>query len=101
VLSLFLPAINGAIFTVLLYLFISGGLLQGDVFPTLVVHASDPKPSEGAGLLDLFNQARPASGSDYAKLIVWSFIAGFAERFVPDTLSRFVSRRETESKSGT
>jgi hypothetical protein len=98
---LFLPAINGAIFAVLLYMFIIGGLLQGDVFPALAVHASDPKPQDGAGLLDLFNQARPASGSDYAKLIVWSFIAGFAERFVPDTLSRFVSRREAESKGST
>jgi hypothetical protein len=30
--------------------------------------------------------------SDYAKLMVWSFLAGFAERLVPDTLSRFVAQ---------
>ena len=28
----------------------------------------------------------PAEASDYVKTLVWSFIAGFAERLVPDTL---------------
>jgi hypothetical protein len=34
----------------------------------------------------------PASGADFALLIVWSFIAGFAERLVPDTLNRLVTK---------
>jgi hypothetical protein len=34
----------------------------------------------------------PASGPDFALLIVWSFIAGFAERLVPDTLNRLVAK---------
>jgi hypothetical protein len=40
----------------------------------------------------LTRQARvPASGADLANLIVWSFVAGFAERFVPDVLTRLAS----------
>ena len=34
----------------------------------------------------------PASGIAYALLIIWSFLAGFAERLVPDTLNRLVQK---------
>ena len=34
----------------------------------------------------------PSSGISYALLIIWSFLAGFAERLVPDTLNRLVQK---------
>jgi hypothetical protein len=33
----------------------------------------------------------PASIGDHAKLLVWAFVGGFSERFVPDVPDRFVS----------
>jgi hypothetical protein len=42
-------------------------------------------------LATFLRSAGPATGADLAKLTVWSFIAGFAERFVPDVLSRLAS----------
>jgi hypothetical protein len=95
--KVFLPAINGAIFAFVLYMLVRAGLLAGDVFPKF----SSEDNKNGLVLLDFLRQGRPEAASDYAKLIVWSFIAGFAERFVPDTLSRFINKRETESKRST
>jgi hypothetical protein len=98
---LFLPAISGAIFAILLYMLVIGGLLQGDLFPILTAHTKDTTNPDGVGLWDLLQHGRPASTSNYAKLIIWSFLAGFAERFVPDTLSGFISKREIDSRSST
>jgi len=97
---LFLPAISGAIFAALLYMMVIGGLLQGDLFPAMTAETQNSTNPDGVGLMDLMQHGRPASSSSYAKLIIWSFLAGFAERFVPDTLTSFISKRETDSKRG-
>jgi hypothetical protein len=94
--DIFPSIISGAVFAVVLYLLIAAGLLSGQLFPIMETSSSFQK--EGGGhLVSFLREAIPKTGSDYAKLLVWSFIAGFAERFVPDTVSRFVERRETES----
>ena len=65
---LFLPAISGSIFAAVLYMLIIGGLLQGDLFPTVLAHdIGGDKPDDG-GLLKLLEQGRPKFSKDYAKL---------------------------------
>ena len=52
---------------------------------------------KGAGVLqikDFLKETGPADGTSYALLIIWSFLAGFAERLVPDTLNRLVAKNE-------
>jgi hypothetical protein len=41
---------------------------------------------------------QPIAVEDWGKLLIWSFIAGFAERFVPDTLDRLIARSEYKKK---
>ena len=58
-----------------------------------------PTPTPAAvsrgGVLQIkqfLQETGPSSGISYALLIVWSFLAGFAERLVPDTLNRLVQK---------
>lgn len=56
-----------------------------------------PTETQKLGILqitDFLKGTGPTDGVSFALLIVWSFIAGFAERFVPDTLNRLVAKNE-------
>ncbi len=70
-------------------------VVQNDVART---DSPVPSPTPAAGRLgvlqikDFLRETGPASGIAYALLIIWSFLAGFAERLVPDTLNRLVQK---------
>lgn len=56
-----------------------------------------PTETEKTGILqikDFLKETGPKDGVSFALLIIWSFIAGFAERLVPDTLNRLVAKNE-------
>jgi hypothetical protein len=83
----FTPIIGG-VFAIVLFLIFASGLASGTLFP---------KMPDSATLHDIrgfIEDLEPASTAEWGKLLVWSFIAGFAERFVPDTLDRLIARSE-------
>ncbi|HEY3581368.1 MAG TPA: hypothetical protein VGK82_12515 [Pyrinomonadaceae bacterium] len=43
---------------------------------------------------DFLKGTGPKDGVSFALLMIWSFIAGFAERLVPDTLNRMVAKNQ-------
>jgi|GEM_PF-4586526 len=57
------------------------------------------------GLVDYFltwllKRTGPVSTEDLAKLLIWAFIAGFAESWIPDTLTRLAASGGLGSTSG-
>jgi hypothetical protein len=91
VFSVYLAPLLGATFALVLFFIFLGGYLRGELFPDFTL------PSLILG--NFAWSGTRMSGGDFAKLLIWSFIAGFAERFVPDTLTRLVDRGREASTS--
>ncbi len=78
--------IAGALGALLLYCMIRGELLAGDLFPPATFEALMTDATlygEGRDAVKM-----PVINADFAKLIVWSTIAGFSERLIPDQLGK-------------
>jgi hypothetical protein len=73
---LWFAPLTGAVFSVVLMILFMSGLVKGGLFPEFADTGLLPK----------------AVPKDYALLFFWSFVAGFAEQFVPDALDHFISR---------
>lgn len=83
--SLTVSAMSGAIFAAILCMLFASGLLKGSLFPAVDISVHAP-----------FERNVHMTSEDLGRLLIWCFIAGFAERFVPDTLDRLVSRSANE-----
>jgi hypothetical protein len=86
----FLTPLTGAIAALVLYAFFCGGLLQGSLFPTI----SAPQSLQPMRFIEFLRNADPVGWTDQGKVLVWCFIAGFAERLVPDSIDRLTSAAE-------
>ncbi|MBI1746785.1 MAG: hypothetical protein HYR55_09380 [Acidobacteria bacterium] len=93
--SIYASPLLGTVFALMLYLLFVGGLVQGALFPEFAekTTASTSQPCGWAAW-----RAVPADAVTYAKLLVWSFIAGFAEKFVPDRLDKLANEKPAEVK---
>jgi hypothetical protein len=82
----------------IVYFFLRSGLIQGNLFPKFedfgIDHSFFPETA-AAGTKDLFRVELAHPSHALALLIIWSFIAGFSERFVPGILTA------TETSIGT
>ena len=70
--SLWVAPVLGAVFGMVLVLLINAGVISGALFPA---NLDDPARAP--------------------KLMIWAFIAGWAERFVPDVLNKLAAIRTT------
>lgn len=85
--------VYGGIFAMVLYVGFLSKIIEGSLFPQFASPPfSEPIPTSD-DIRNFFSQTYPATGADLAKLVFWSFIAGFSERFVPQII-------DTQAKNG-
>ena len=101
--DLLLPHLYGGLMAGLAYmLFLSGilsgtgkgGLLTSNLFPDFTTSETSVRPSITAYL-----NLRPASITDAGRLLVWSFIAGYSERFVTGILDQMGTRGAAKDRA--
>lgn len=86
-LSILLIPINGGIFAMVLMLMFLSGILEGSMFPKYT-HATIDHTEIVESFLNWLTTTFPTTGPDVAKLLFWSFVAGFSERFVPQIIRK-------------
>jgi hypothetical protein len=98
------PPVVGSIAATVLYITFAAGLLEGAVFPKFACKLMDEKtgslvPDACRTFGTTISDFGPASAVDYAKALIWAFIAGFAERLVPDALQTFAAKAESSAQN--
>ncbi len=83
--SILLIPINGGIFALVLMLMFLSGILQGSLFPTYT-HSAIAHDNLVHSFANWLDTTFPQKGPDIAKLLFWSFVAGFSERLVPQII---------------
>jgi len=84
--------IFGGIFAQILYMLFLSGLVQGHLFPSFFIPPFSDTPTV-EDVHAFLTQTYPKTGADFAKLIFWSFTAGFSERLVPQIVSKMSKER--------
>lgn len=82
--------IYGGIFALVLYVLFISGLIEGELFPQFYVPAFSVPPTT-QDIAEFLRTTYPSSGADFAKLMFWTFVAGFSERLVPQIISKVSS----------
>lgn len=86
--QILLVPVYGGIFSLVLYVALLSEIIKGSLFPQFAIPPfTEPLPTQ-EDLVRFLSQTYPISGQDVAKLLFWSFVAGFSERLVPQILAR-------------
>lgn len=103
IISTLMPILYGGLMAGVGYLLFMSGILSGEggegLFTSnLFPNFTTPNASED-NLIKRFIEMKPETMKDVGKLLVWSFIAGYSERFVTGILKQLEQRSE-EGNSG-
>ena len=90
------PAL-GIVFALIMLMLVLGDILSGGIFPNM--HNANPFGESSL----CFNASNPVcreAATNFCRLLVWGFIAGWAERTVPDVLDRLAPQASSKVSVG-
>ncbi len=89
--GLIVPSFVGGILACVLYLLFISGIVSGDLFPRIIEDTFAEGTKQPESFVIIFYQH--ADGADeYAKLLFWTFVAGFNQKYVVDIIESIKSR---------
>jgi hypothetical protein len=98
IISILISPIMAGVFGVIIYILFITNLVNGSYFPnispigdTIFVNLS---------MFDYFDKVTPYTYIDSAKAIIWSFMAGFSEKLVPNMLDSLRSSKDSAGNAG-
>jgi hypothetical protein len=86
------------ILAVFVYTLFAAGMLQGALFPKF---QNGQDNGHFIKIQDFLRDLKPLTNMDMAKVLVWSFIAGYSEKFVSGIIPRVESDSKTRDSSST
>ena len=90
-----LPSFIGGILAGILYILFISGVIKGDLFPLIVPDGSCAQSQVMESFDVIFCQHADGYAS-YAKLLFWSFVAGFNQNYVVDLIDT-IKGKESDS----
>ncbi|WP_411727508.1 hypothetical protein [Methyloglobulus sp.] len=90
-LGLVVPSFVGGILASVLYLLFISGIISGELFPKIVEDTVQEGDKKLEGFLVVFSQHADGA-AEYAKLLFWTFVAGFNQKYVVDVIESIKSR---------
>ena len=91
--------IYGGIFALVIYILFLSGLIESALFPQFYIPEFHNPPTS-ADVISALRETSPKSGADLAKLMFWTFVVGFSERFVPQIIQSVTSAAPGASDGG-
>lgn len=85
--QIILIPVYGGIFALVLYVGLLSKIVTGELFPQFTMPVFHAPPTT-ADIQAFFSNTYPTTPTDLAKLLFWSLVAGFSERFIPQIISR-------------
>jgi hypothetical protein len=95
--QILLVPVFGGVFSLVLYSLFLSGIISGNLFPAFYIPEPSNKIPDATFIIDFFTKTYPATGQDFSKLLFWSFVAGFSERFVPQIITSVSDKVTTET----